>query len=202
MEQRLPIPVDDGPGRAGGDEAGLVARAQRGDEAAFAHLYRAHYAAVVGCLYRRTGDTHAAEDLAGDTFLAAFKALPNYRVTQVPLKMWLLRIATNVANRWAGQRSKLGLVRVVSADGAAESSVAPPADAQAEHRAAMEEAQAALLALAPEHQAVVSLHYLESMSVEDVAATLGCRVGTVKSRLSRAREAMRRELERRSNRHG
>jgi RNA polymerase sigma-70 factor (ECF subfamily) len=201
MEQRLPIPVDDRPSGTGGpDEASLIARAQQGDEAAFAGLYRAHYPTVIGCLYRRTGDAHTAEDLAGDTFLAAFKALPKYRITQVPLKMWLLRIATNVANRWAGQRSKLGLVRVVSAE--ASDRLAPPADAETDRRAAMEEAQAALLALAPEHQAVVSLHYLESMSVDDVAAVLGCRVGTVKSRLSRARDAMRQELERRSNRHG
>jgi RNA polymerase sigma-70 factor (ECF subfamily) len=85
---------------------------------------------------------------------------------------------------------------------AASEHLAPPADAETDRRAAMEEAQAALLVLAPEHQAVVSLHYLESMSVDDVAVVLGCRVGTVKSRLSRARDAMRQELERRSNRHG
>lgn len=192
MEQGSPRPVPDA--AEAYDEAALIRRAQGGDEAAFARLYRAHYAAVVGCLYRRTGDAHAAEDLAADTFLSALKGIGKYRVTDVPLRMWLLRIATNAANRWAKARQRLGLVRIAGAEGEAGS--------EADRRAAMEEAQAALLSLRPEHQAVLSLHYLESLGVEEVAAVLGCRIGTVKSRLARAREALRRELERRSNGHG
>lgn len=192
MEQGSPRPVPDAAEVY--DEAALIRRAQGGDEAAFARLYRAHYAAVVGCLYRRTGDAHAAEDLAADTFLSALKGIGKYRVTDVPLRMWLLRIATNAANRWAKARQRLGLVRIAGAEGEAGS--------EADRRAAMEEAQAALLSLRPEHQAVLSLHYLESLGVEEVAAVLGCRIGTVKSRLARAREALRRELERRSNGHG
>jgi RNA polymerase sigma-70 factor (ECF subfamily) len=175
------------------DERQLVERA-RTDSAAFAALYRCHYPCIVGCLYRRIGDTHIAEDLAADTFLSAMKALPGYRVTDVPFRIWLLRIATNAANRWARQRLKLKLGRVAFtplASGAA-----------GERQAAMEEAQAAMLALAPAFQSVLSLHYLESLSLDEVATVLGCRIGTVKSRLARARAAMKAELERRRNEHG
>ena len=175
-------------------EATLIARAQTKDRAAFGQLYRIHYPAIAGCLFRRTGDRHTAEDLAADTFLAAFNALPRYRVTQVPLRIWLLRIATNAANRWARGRLRLKLTRI----GMAPMTAGPAG----EHQAAMEEAQAALLALPPDQQAVISLHYLESLSVEEVGAVLGCPPGTVKSRLARARTAMREELERRSQRHG
>jgi RNA polymerase sigma-70 factor (ECF subfamily) len=55
-------------------------------------------------------------------------------------------------------------------------------------------AKLALLALAPKHQAVLALHYLEGLAIKDVAAILGCRVGTVKSRLARARDALRARL--------
>jgi len=192
MEPGLPIPRNDPP--TGENEGVLIRRAQSRDHAAFGSLYRSHYPTIAGYLYRRTGDAHCAEDLAAETFLAAFKALPRYRVTAVPFRIWLLRIATNAANRWARERQRLKLTRV-----APLKAVVDPAG---ERRAALEEAQAALLALSPEHQAVISLHYLESLSLEEVADVVGCAVGTVKSRLARARDAMREELERRSTRHG
>jgi RNA polymerase sigma-70 factor (ECF subfamily) len=176
------------------DEGRLVKLAQKQDRGAFGQLYRSHYPAIVGCLYRRTGDAHTAEDLAADTFMAAFAAIPRYRVTTVPLRMWLLRIATNAANKWARERQRLRLSRI--------GAIPAASDAAAERQAAIEEAQAALLALEPDHQAVISLHYLESLSVEETAAVLRCAAGTVKSRLSRAREAMREHLERRRNGHG
>jgi RNA polymerase sigma-70 factor (ECF subfamily) len=175
-------------------EAKLIAKARGRDKAAFGQLYRLHYTTIAGCLYRRTGDAHTAEDLAADTFLAAFNALPRYKVTAIPFRIWLLRIATNAANRWSRDRQRLKFTRIATV---------PIVNGQAaERQAAMEEAQAALLALEPEHQAVLSLHYLESLSLDDVGAVIGCPVGTVKSRLARARAAMREELERRSQRHG
>ncbi len=191
METGSPIPIPDpGPHET---EAALIERA-KSDAGAFATLYRRHYPTIVGYLFRRTGDVHAAEDLASETFLAAMGALPRYTVTQVPLRIWLLRISTNAANRWARQRQKLRLERAAFTPLTAGSA--------GERQAALEEAQRALLALSPEHQAVLSLHYLESLSVEDVATVIGCRLGTIKSRLARARAAMKSELERRSNEHG
>ncbi len=64
----------------------------------------------------------------------------------------------------------------------------------------LEQTQRALLSIAPKYQAVLSLHYLEGLPVKDVALVLGCREGTVKSRLARARDALRAELARRDQR--
>ena len=88
-----------------GDDASereAVARAQR-DPRAFAALYRAHYDAIGGYLYRRTGDAHATEDLLSEVFLKALQSLSRYRSRGVPFRFWLLRIATNAANRSAAR---------------------------------------------------------------------------------------------------
>lgn len=196
MQRGLANPSAEGP--RGIPEGVLIERARQGDTGAFAALYRLHYPAIVGYLFRRTGDAHTAEDLAGDTFMAALRAIRKFRSTGAPFRMWLLRIATNAANRWAKRRRRLKL-HIAEAGLHAAPAVQP---ASHPHDPSLEEAQAALLTLPPDHQAVISLHYLESLSLEEVAAVLGCKLGTVKSRLFRARAAMRDELNRRSNRHG
>jgi RNA polymerase sigma-70 factor (ECF subfamily) len=175
-----------------GEELRLIERA-RTDRAAFAVLYRGHYAAIGGYLYRRTGDVHATEDLIADTFLSALKALPRYRSGGVPFRAWLYRIATNAANGWARRRRRRPEAPLSAAVGAA----APPGT---DSRDDVEALERALRRLAPRFQAVVTLHYVEGLALEEVAAVLGCRLGTVKSRLYRAREALRRALtERRGN---
>lgn len=166
------------------DERVLVERACV-DRAAFALLYRRHYPGLVAHIRRRTGDLHLAEDLAADVFLAALKALHNFRYCGISVRCWLLRIATNAVNRWARRRR-----RTTPLEHAPESAdPASPRDALA-----VEQAQRALLAIAPHYQAVLTLHYLEGLPVLEIAAILGRRVGTVKSRLARAREALRAEL--------
>lgn len=166
-------------------ESDLIERAKV-DPRAFGTLYRRHYRAVVGYLYRRVGDEHTAEDLAAETFLSAMKALPKYRLTGAPFRAWLMRIATNAANRWAKQRRR-DAARYVRAAETSESHVEPTVDEA-------DEARTAMLAISTRHQEVLSLHYVEGLSVDEVAAVLGCRPGTVKSRLSRGREALKQEL--------
>lgn len=171
------------------DERDLINRAKR-DRDAFAELYRRHSHGVAAHIYRRTGDPHATEDLVADVFLAALRALPRYRYRGVPLRFWLLRIATNAVNRWVRRRRRgatadLHVAEDVNVD--AGSSMTD-GEVDAEH------ALRALLRLAPKYQAVLSLHYLEGLSVREVAAVVGCRAGTVKSRLARARDALRARL--------
>ena len=170
-------------------EGELIERA-KGDPEAFGVLYRRHYRPVVGYLYRRVGDEHTAEDLAAEVFLSAMRALPRYRVTGVPFRAWLLRIATNAANRWAKRERSRSVrhARVVKRD-------AEPAGAP--HDPAHSGALDALLALSVRHQEVLTLHHVEGLSVDEVSAVLGCRPGTVKSRLSRGREELKYELIRR-----
>jgi RNA polymerase sigma-70 factor (ECF subfamily) len=130
---------------------------------------------------------HASEDLGADTFIAAYRAIGRYRPTGAPLYHWLLRIAMNKANRWARTRRRQAQP---TADGTIPEAGTPRRD----HRTRT--AREALLALPPRHQEAVSLHYLEGLSIEEAARVVGCRPGTIKSRLARAREAMRRRIER------
>jgi len=168
-------------------ERALVARAQR-DAAAFAEIYRSHCHAITGYIARRIGDRHTADDLVAEVFLTAMRALPRYRYRGVPLRAWLYRIATNTVNRWARRNSWRSKVTLGLEPGTLEprSGEAPAGDA--------EWARRAMLRLSPKHQSVLALYYLEDLSVEEVAVVLGCRVGTVKSRLSRARDALRERL--------
>jgi len=173
------------------DERELVERA-KSDRAAFAALYRRHYRALSSHVLRRTGDVHTTEDLVSDVFLTVLRTLPRYRYRGVPFRFWLLRIATNAVNRWARRQRRrvLATVPIVGLEvTAAPASTDGGVDKERAHRA--------LLSLPPKYQAVLSLHYLEGLALSEVATVIGCRVGTVKSRLARAREALGAALSRR-----
>jgi len=168
--------------------AALIERAKH-DRNAFAILYRQHYQRIGNYLYRRTGDAHATEDLVADVFLTALRHLPRYRQRGVPFRYWLYRIASNAANRWARQRRKV--LRSLDGDVVDKD----PACSDAERNDFdVERSQRELLTLPPRYQTVLALYYLESLSVQEVAQVVGCRVGTVKSRLSRGRQALREKL--------
>lgn len=175
------VPVSDAEGE-------LIERAKR-DRQAFAILYRKHYARIAGYIHRRVGDPHVTEDLVADTFMTALRCLPKYRHRGAPLSAWLYRIATTSVNRWVRRQRRWFSFGsgVLPAD-----VLAPSANRDAE--ADRDQVRKALLVLAPRYQAVLTLHYLEGLSVEDVSQALGCHVGTVKSRLSRGREALRAKL--------
>jgi RNA polymerase sigma factor (sigma-70 family) len=177
--------------RTGADEEGELVEQAKRDRAAFAILYRRHVRAVAGHVMRRTGDLHATEDLVSDVFLTALRTLPRYRYRGVPFRFWLLRLATNAVNRWARRQRRAAASS--SIDALEESAASGAGDGDID----LERAQRALLTLPPKFQAVLSLHYLEGLAVSEVAAVIGCRVGTVKSRLARAREALRAALNRR-----
>lgn len=177
-------------------EPELVEVARR-EPSAFAELYRAHYRVIVAYLFRRTGDRHTAEDLACETFIAAYRGIGKYRARGLPFRAWLYRIATNEANTWAAKRGKLKVVPLAEAEGKAGAGGGGEGT-----KGGVEAAQWALLRLSPEHQAVLTLHYVEELPLEQVALVLGKRLGTIKSRLFRAREEMRRVIEESEAGHG
>lgn len=167
------------------DERALIAAA-RSDPRAFGELYQRHYAAIGGYIYRRVGNPAVTEDLVADVFTRALDKLSFFRWSGVSFRFWLLRIATNAVNGWvrraARERSALkARAETLVSSSASDSPAATQADA----------VQRALLRLAPQHQAVLALHYLEGLSLGEVARILGCRLGTVKSRLARARDELR-----------
>lgn len=171
------------------DERELIERAKR-DREGFAALYRAHCRAISGYVFRRVGDPHTCEDLVADVFTIALRDLPRFEYRGVPIRSWLFRIATNRINRWARRERRRAMQRLNHEPLAPESNDTPDG-------LTGQDARAALLTLAPRYQTVLALHYLEGMPVAEVARTLGCRPGTVKSRLSRGRDALRRRLQQR-----
>lgn len=172
----------------GADERELIDLA-RGNPEAFGRLYRAHHGPIASMLYRRLGDAHAAEDLAAQTFINAWQALPRYTHTGAPFRAWLMRIAINEARRWSRRQSRRRDV-----EGSVSPSPSAPGDDEQHARV-----RAAIRSLSLDHQDVITLVYFESLSVEQTAAVLSVRPGTVKSRLSRAREALKSKLGRTEN---
>lgn len=164
-------------------ERDLIARA-RADRRAFAPLYLAHYPSIVAHIHRRTGDAHASQDIAAETFIRAMNGLARYQPRGLSFRHWLLRIATNETNRFLHRAGRRRTHERAAARADTSTRASAPASEATEH------VQSALLKLSMDHQTVIALHYFESLSVDDMARVLGCRVGTVKSRLSRARAAL------------
>ena len=175
-------PVQPGPE----SEPALVARA-RTDPEAFAVLYRRRYSAIASYRRRRVGRRESADDLIAETFMAALEQLPKYQERGLPFRAWLYRLATSRANRWA-RRQRLWRWTPFAQEPADQ-----PAACGADPAAAAR-ARAALLSLPAHEQATLVLHYLEGLSVGDIAVTLDCAPGTVKARLARGRARLRRQL--------
>jgi len=173
-------------------EATLLAHAQAGDGDAYAELVRAHQDVAFRIAMLITQDAAEAEDAAQEGFVRAWRALPRFEAGR-PLRPWLLTIVANEARnrrRSAGRRSAL-------AQRAAAEPVAPVPLPEAAALAGSDrrELAAALERLAPDHREVIVLRFLLDLSEAECAAALGCRPGTVKSRLSRALGRLRLELE-------
>lgn len=165
------------------DEQRLIASA-RTDSQALSTLYRLHYAAIYGYVYRRIGNSHDASDVVAETFLSMVRYLPRYRWTGAPFRSWLLRLATTQINRWARRRKWTRFWGRIDETQAA-------VDADDSSSAKLDQLREALWKLATRYQTVLALHYFEEHSLEAIADILNCPVGTVKSRLARGRDALR-----------
>lgn len=165
------------------------------DPTAIGILYRRHYLAIASYIRRRVGCCHDAEDLIAETFMAMVRYLPKYRVRGAPFRSWLYRLATTQVNRWARKRRRAAMrelcVRAQELAVERIDNVRQVID--------RDEVRLTLLSLPTRFQVVLSLHYMEGMSVAEIADVLDCAPGTVKSRLSRGREKMRQQLKRTEN---
>jgi RNA polymerase sigma-70 factor (ECF subfamily) len=175
------------------DEQELIAKAKRGNVGAFEELVRMHQRSAVRVAYLVSGDVDAAEDVAQEAFVKAYRALSRFR-QGLPFRPWLLRIVRNEAlnqRRRRGRQERLSLR--LSADpvsgGAAQSPEATVV-AGITHEVVL----AAVERLPERARQVVELRYLAGLSEEETATTLGVPVGTVKSRTSRALRALERAL--------
>ncbi len=172
------------------DESALIRRAANGDATALEPLLLTHQEAVFRLAYLLLGDPDDAEDVAQETFLRAWKYLKRFDDTR-PLRPWLLSITSNLASnrRRSAGRYVSALMRAFRYE-PAPASVEEKNVQHAESNALWKAVQTLNIA----DQQIVYLRYFLDMSVTETAEVLNVAEGTVKSRLSRALEKLRKVI--------
>jgi RNA polymerase sigma-70 factor, ECF subfamily len=172
------------------EDSELVERARRGDEGAYEELVRAHQGIAFRTAYVIAGNASDAEEAAQDAFVKAYRALGRFRRGS-PFRPWLLRIVANEARnrrRSAGRRAALSL-RAAADESSGDAAPSPEGVLLAD------EERGRLLAsvneLREEERLVIACRFFLELSEEETAAALDVRLGTVKSRTSRALEHLR-----------
>ena len=158
-------------------------------------IVRTHSARVYRLAYRLTGNPHDAEDLTQEVFVRVFRSLSSY--TPGTFEGWLHRITTNLFLDAARRKQRIRFEGLAD-DMAHRLPGSEPTPAQAFDDTHLDgDVQAALRALPPEYRAAVVLCDIEGFSYEEIAATLGVKLGTVRSRIHRGRAQLRAALEHR-----
>ncbi|WP_084429863.1 RNA polymerase sigma factor SigE [Kibdelosporangium aridum] len=157
-------------------------------------VVREHADRVYRLAYRLTGNSHDAEDLTQETFIRVFRSLASYKPGT--FEGWLHRITTNLFLDMARRRSRLRMEGLP--DDTDRLAGDDPSPEQVYSETHLDpDLQDALDELPPEFRAAVVLCDVEGLSYEEIGATLGVKLGTVRSRIHRGRQALRASLERR-----
>ena len=174
------------------EDSDLVVRSKDGDLCAFNFIVQRYQSQVLNLSARILGDRGRAEDVTQETFISAFRAISRFRGGS--LRAWLMRIAANASRdslRGSRRRPEQSL------DESLESPSFQPASGEAspeEHAERSElnaELQRAILSLSNDQKAVLVLIDVQGFSYEETAESVGASIGTIKSRLNRARRKVR-----------
>lgn len=180
-------------------EAALIARCANGDEAACAELVAAHQRMVYGLALNLLGDPDDALDLSQEVFLRVFRTLSRFR-GQSALRTWIYRIVVNQARnrqRWWRRRCRgdqVSLDEYLRTFGDVESRHDVLPDRQLASKETAARIWQALDRLPFDQRTALILREIDGLRYEEIAFTLDVAIGTVKSRLTRARQALRAEL--------
>jgi RNA polymerase sigma-70 factor (ECF subfamily) len=182
-----PAPVDD---------VELVARARKGDLAAYDELVRLYQERIYATVYHMTSNHEDANDLAQEAFIKAFHALKSFKGGS-SFYTWVYRIAVNKTINFLKQRKNRGQMSLNDLDFNAEHDpdlVALISDKTPRREVSLAELQEklneALQKLSEPHRLVVTLHDVQGLSHEDIAKIMECNIGTVRSRLFYARQQL------------
>ena len=186
-------------------EQELVARARRGDESAFEALVTENEKRIYNLCRRLTGNQEDAAELAQEAFLNAWRGLGRFQ-GESSFSTWLYRLATNACIDFLRkEKRRQSLSMTVSLDDEEEDRQAQLPDErfsphlEAERKERRDALRAGLSALSEEHRRVLILRELEGLSYGEIADLLGLEEGTVKSRIARARLALRNYLVKQGN---
>ena len=178
----------------------LVERVQRGDKRAFDLLVLKYQHKILGLIVRFVRDPHEAQDVAQEAFIKAYRALANFRGDS-QFYTWLYRIAINTAKNYLVARGR----RPPESDISAEDAEFMDGDhdlkdiESPERLMLRDEIEAtvhrAIAALPEDLRTALTLREFDGLSYEDIAAVMQCPVGTVRSRIFRAREAVDKALQ-------
>lgn len=177
----------------------LIRRAQSGDEGAFEQLLLAHQKSVYNLCLRMAGNPDDALDLSQEAFIRAWRALGQYQF-DAAFSTWLFRLTSNVCIDFLRKQKRqqhMSLTVTDDDEPGEEFTVPDPApgpEEQAVHNERRQAVARAMAALPGDYRAVMQLRAVEELSYEQIAEILDIKVGTVKSRLARARTQLRKIL--------
>lgn len=180
------------------DEKFYVQQAAAGDADAFEHLLRQYQTQIFNLCLRLTGNREDAADMTQEAFIRAWNGLPRFQF-EAAFSTWLYRLASNVCLdhlRALKRRPKVSLTVEDEEGEIQELSVADDALTPEDAVIRAEETvwlQQAMLALEPEQRQILTLRAVNGLSYTDIASILEVKEGTVKSRLARARDALRKK---------
>ena len=178
----------------------LVERAQQGDTKAFEMLVVKYNRRLGRLLSRFIKDEHEVNDVVQESFIKAYRALPNFRGDSA-FYTWLYRISINTANNFLANNNKRPIMasEITNGDGEVMDVVEQVADnltpeAELMNKQILQTVESAVAKLPEDLRRAITLREMDGLSYEEIAEVMQCPIGTVRSRIFRAREVIAADL--------
>ena len=178
----------------------LVERAQKGDTKAFELLVTKYHRRLGRLLSRFIKDEHEVNDVVQESFIKAYRALPNFRGDSA-FYTWLYRISINTAKNFLANNNKRPIMSsdITNGDGEVMDVVEQVADnltpeAELMNKQILQTVESAVAKLPEDLRRAITLREMDGLSYEEIAEVMQCPIGTVRSRIFRAREVIAADL--------
>lgn len=181
------------------DDQLLIERSKRGDRQAFEELVKLYETKVYNVAYRVMGNHADACDLAQEAFIKIYQALPGFR-GDASFNTWLYHITVNVCRDELRRRQRRQVVYIDETSGNGPSVLetadnpVPTPEEELERSQTKELVQECLNQLSDDYRMILVMREMQDLSYDEIAKILDCSLGTVKSRLSRARQAFKEKI--------
>lgn len=179
-------------------ETDLIKRCKKGDREAFNELFSQYQSKVINIAYGMLSDCDDANDAAQEVFIRVYKSIDSFK-GHSSLSTWIYRITSNVCNDILRKRMRTAPSVSISAVFDDDKEMDLPDNSllpedYAEYNEAHRAVRKAMSELSDEYREIITLYDVHDLSYEKISAVLKCPVGTVKSRLNRARTALKKKL--------